>query len=427
MNFRLILFIGVLTLTSCIHKAPGSAVSTQVEESVVPEHNPSIVSSTALSSIAQIPGAQIGTIQSSCLNVAPQLSQDIDIRGKILLSHRHDLSWFNGTNRETRSLVKNMDREYAYAFDPAVSPDGKWWAYITGRGEFQKRWIVIEPADSKIDTGVDDPRVIRIAVTWSEGIFIHSWLDPNHLVLIRQAKPIYSTLILNPFTGEENEYRLETFENYPEMMDATRVYFQSSNLMPDPTQQMVAYPQYDGGFFITLWDLQSKKALAKLKDLEKFKHNPLWAADGKDFVIAVNTKRDDDAKIRTHDWFQMSRDGTVRRLTDFAPFFSTALSWVASRSPNDRYLAFELLYIQSGQDFTKWLVMDLKTGKLLNFCIDSVQGDSMNPVWSPDSRFMLLGRVDDEDNGTVILVDLLKSQAYQIAKDQMPVGWTVQQ
>lgn len=434
MKCQSILFIGILVLTRCVHQAPvpsrlevttASATvrpSPTLSQEATPEQSPT----TTLLSTVLVSGAQIGTIQSSCLKVASQLPQDIEIPGKILLSHRNDLYWFYGTNRETRPLTKNIDRKYAYPFDPAVSPDGKWWAYITSRGDLQKRWIVIEPADSKIDEWADDPRIIRVAVTWPEGIFINRWLDPNHLVLIRQTRPIYSTIILNPFTGEENEYRLETFENYPQMMDATRMYFQSSNLMPDPTQQMVVYPQYDNSFFITLWDLQSKKTLAKLKDFEKFKHDPLWAGDGQDFVIAVDTKRDDDAKIRIHDWFQVSRDGMVRQLTDFAPFFSTAISWVASRSPNDRYLAFELVYKQDGQDFSKWLIMDLGTGTLLNFCIDSGPGASRNPVWSPDSRYMLFGKIDNQDNEEAILVDLLRVQVYQLEKDRMPVGWTVQ-
>jgi hypothetical protein len=86
-----------------------------------------------------------------------------------------------------------------------------------------------------------------------------------------------------------------------------------------------------------------------------YNNDPLWSLDGSDFLIMGL-----DEKVNTVEWFQVTRDGTIKQLTHFGENLKDASIGRPSRSPDGRYLAFKLLY-NLGKDGiykdSKYLIM----------------------------------------------------------------------
>jgi hypothetical protein len=68
-------------------------------------------------------------------------------------------------------------------------------------------------------------------------------------------------------------------------------------------------------------------------------------------------------------------------------------------------------------------VLDTQTSQVVDTCIEYrslIQNDI--PIWSPDETQILLYD-NTEDGSDVILVDLVKRIAFQIAEDMESKGW----
>jgi hypothetical protein len=178
---------------------------------------------------------------------------------------------------------------------------------------------------------------------------------------------------------------------------------------------------------LALWDVENKKVLAHINyaPFQQWSRSPFWSQDGNDFLIVGRTEK------RALEWFQVTRAGLIHQLTYFEQFLNEANFNLPSRSWDGRYLAFQLPYNQNEQgtyDDSKYFFLDLNSPSLDGFCID--YGDKSLPdkpiVWSPDSQYVAIthGTVG-ERSAEVILVELEKQQAFQIATDVEAIGWIV--
>jgi Tol biopolymer transport system component len=201
------------------------------------------------------------------------------------------------------------------------------------------------------------------------------------------------------------------------------------NLIPDPTLTRVVYPLALDveGRQLALWDVENKKILAQINyaPFDQWSRSPFWSQDGSDFLIVGLSEE------RTIEWFQVTKDGLTRQLTHFGEFLNRANFNLPSRSSDGRYLAFQLPYNQNQQgtyDDSKYFFLDLKSQSLDGFCIN--YGDKSLPdkpiVWSPDSQYVVIthGTIG-ERSAAVILVDLEKQKAFQIATGIEAIGWMV--
>lgn len=305
------------------------------------------------------------------------------------------------------------------ADDFSISPDGKWLAYDLY--EENNVSFVVEPS-SNILTNSAKGRII-----WhpTQPTGLEGWLTEKLVVLITYKDPndFGSTLIRNPFNGQEHKFSLKEMPNamdYQPGMSGMYL-FAHSNLMPDPTLKRVVYPAViNHNEMATLWDVENKKVLTSLRlYLDQWFNDPLWSLGGDDFIImAINDKE--------HvEWFQVTRDGAIQELTDFGEFLGDFKFEKPSRSWDGRYLAFQLIY-NAGKD-RKFLILDLKSPLLDGFCIDSVMGDGgalQPPVWAPDSRYVAItDGVNTENSWRVILVDVKERKAFQIGNDVDALGW----
>lgn len=363
-------------------------------------------------------------ISSPCLEIQPKLLQGTDISGDLLVKQA-GIPYFLNIDSGVKTAInipKNIDDNTYF-----VSPNGKWLAYSTFQG-YTSDLLFVEPAYN-ILKGNNAKRV-----TWGRNQLINfeGWLENDQLVVVRSPDPnsFLSTLVINPFTGEQHEFFLQSLPNYQDSgIGGTRPYFYpSGNVLPDPTLSRLVYPEFiNGENYDALWDVGKKTILAQLLDLLPYQNDPLWSQDGADFIIAVSTKHTYYNAI--YDWFSVTKDGLIRQLTHFGDYINENYILNASRSQDGRYLAFQMRYKEGSEEKLKYFLFDLKEQNLGGFCVDSsdvAPGTEYQPVWSPDNKYVVFSNSAVNDEGSdLILVDIEKRQAYEIAKDVHARGWLV--
>jgi len=353
---------------------------------------------------------------SECLKIRPDLPVGSQFSWNLFVKHG-SVPYILALNTGIRTdeLVPRSEIAWEYF----ISPDGKWLAY-----QKEDTNLFVEPANNILTNSQEG----RIA--WrNEQIFfrVQGWLNNNSVVLTSRRKvdpeTFASTLILNPFDEDEHQFVLENLPDYlhyqPGMSGG--YLFAHSNLMPDTSLRRLVYPALSNERFIAvLWDVENQKALANLRyKFDQFYNDPLWSLDGKDFLIMGLTEK-------SVEWFQVTRDGVIRQVTDFGDFQPDVFFTKPSRSWDGRYLAFQVVYNQEKN--VKYLVLDLTSQTLQGFCVASIpllNGNEQPPIWSPDSRYLVISNVDANSYGDLILVNVEARQAYQIGQDVHARGWIV--
>jgi hypothetical protein len=265
----------------------------------------------------------------------------------------------------------------------------------------------------------------------------YDWLDSQRLVEWKFNSPaLPDVTLVNPFTGERQELPTDfpyfIFDevnygvNFPDWGAELLVF--------NPTLTRLVYPEmvnHEGGFPVTLWDLETNQPVARLVTRDYFGGNPFWLPDGKQFLIGTRTDHED--QHFANEFFLVNQDGQVRQITHFTDELKTVeINHRYSLSPNGRYFAFWITVQPGPYDDDRLAVLDIETGSVTNYCIpgDPFQlgysADSLSaPIWSPDSTQLLVTNRDPQTTTTsrVVLVDIMKGWAAQIAGDVEPVGW----
>lgn len=363
---------------------------------------------------------------SPCLTISPEPPGGNEIPWLLLVQRAAVFSIEPNSGLKSAQLIPSPEHTDPFAYDFALSPDGKWLAYeLFG----ENNDLVIEPSENLLMNRSQG----RIIWRPENPFQIQGWLSNDSIALriYRAPDKFASTLIRNPFKEEGHEFFLEDMPNYlyyqPGMSGA--MLFASSNLMPDPTLQRVVYPAIsdDLYYMAALWDVKNKKVVTSLRLFFDWADNdPLWSLDGSDFVImGIDGKG-------YEEWFQVTRDGVVKQVTHFGDLLKDYRFGSSSRSPDGRYLAFTLWNEKSTyEDSTykyKYLILDLKSQSLDGLCIDT--GGKSNPektfAWSPDNRYLsITNGTIGKRSAEVILVELEKQEAYNIATDVEAIGWMV--
>lgn len=310
----------------------------------------------------------------ACWSRLPAVPDEVTLPGKLVFKSNGlsiiDFKQHN-TRRATDKVVTNV----------AISPNGEWLSYFSdGRTE-----LTIESADGQVKRQVPAPA----GVGWLSLFDGLPWLDNERLWIsewpdIGESPPVD---IINPFTGEQQKI----LSNYPglELYPKTPgLHFEYSSVVYNPSLQLVAYPEVtkDGYAYITLWDRQAKKALARVPDGGAYGHPPIWLPDGNRFVVVAATDWDS-----PREWQMLSRDGTVHQLTHFQDIYGKdfEISPYASISPDGKYLAFGLSLNKDSRSTAspkKLFILNLTTLELINTCVWF--RDYPAPIWSPDSQYV---------------------------------------
>ena len=141
---------------------------------------------------------------------------------------------------------------------------------------------------------------------------------------------------------------------------------------------------------------------------------PVWTLDGKELAVVVLNQKEDNWD--RFELYLVDRNGYAEKWIDLRGYFKDAaltLNW----SPNGRNLA---IVPNADQPV---LILDTVRQKLLNFCVPSNVGYS-SVIWSPDSSQIILPRLSDSDDPSIVL-DIENERAAYITNNPnlIPIGW----
>lgn len=311
----------------------------------------------------------------------------------------------------------------------STSPDGKWLTYCQDFPDRSaERWLTVESANGQ------EMKKFSIEKDW-DVYRILTWVDNQRLVFNSlEGIPIRPVIVLDPFLGKQQELDPDYPDLRPSVSGPSGMNFDfvRSTVVYNPSLNLVVYPQTipPDGFFVVLWDRQSKKALAKLRDFGGFGHYPLWSPDAKQFVIAAIPQSGvipNNFREFKQELFLVSRAGQIQQLTHFAESFDQVKIWDYSWSPDGQRLAF---WLDTEPDpcgaEPDLAVLEMETSKVTSYCISSGSVDTLPPVWSPDGKY-IAAKSTERGDLRVILVDIEQAWAAQIAEDAVPVGWLVRE
>jgi hypothetical protein len=316
------------------------------------------------------------------------------------------------------------------------SPNRKWIAYIDSDS------ITPDPSFNLVIANSDNEVYTTLLIEDRWGAI--NWLDNEHLIIGVSSQDITNSLgaldlgflVLNPFTGE----RAILQTDYPNIYspapkpnwDGWGVTAYNSALTK------VVYLQ--GGesppWHYVLWDTQYEKQVASFEVVFDFQAVPRWSPDGQQFAFSPSLSSRA-KKYPSYELYSVTRDGNIHQLThlsDYYPWVYIAdLSW----SPDSRYIAFWFSYWENQKPSfdstgTRYLaILDTTTSIVTSYCLNGESNASIGssmyppPLWSPDSKQIIVQNQIAADSFQTILIDIEKNHAFHIADNLKPVGWMI--
>jgi Tol biopolymer transport system component len=368
-----------------------------------------------------------------CLEIANGLSPSQTMQGVLVFNNDDNTDaylWNVQTGTQTRFPRKEGDR----LFDFAVSPDKKRVMYYS------------QPSDWQINIAAVDGQLISTYPVSTDS-FVWAWFDNERLINLVHKQDSSYLVLLSLFTGQRQELPTD-FPNIDDTPWTAYSGFISSfyTTVYDPTLTRVIYPECDPackdrlrrgeeGWPVVLWDIEKRKVLARLVTTDFYGNKPIWSPDGTQFIMSadIHPVKYVDLNNQMDEFFAISRDGEIRRLTHFEDHFVYSEIYDSySLSPDGRLVAFWMIAKPSQYEDARLAVVNIETGEVTNYCIkgdpfgNNLTPDSLlSPIWSPDGTQLLVISRDPEDTSVrrVVVVDIVHEYAATIAKDVMPVGW----
>jgi hypothetical protein len=434
----------------CSESKPGistSAVTTILTQTIeptsseasVPTEQIEIAPSASLPNIIQVPTYPPETrMQAQCLDVETTPISDIGSSGVLVLESRASLDeghYKSGTFQlDMRSgQVTEITKAGENQIDHVVSPNRSLMAYesviFNSEGKVTKEELVIADANGNR---------LKI-IPWEEEWFqTPVWSDNEHVVINlslpheeNSDKRPLPMLVLNPFTNERRILKPD-FSGFPDTSSTDLPYWDGRwGVIYDPTLTYAIYPRItennDEMYTYAVWDLSKRRLIVTLDDIfVRFSDSndypiPTWSPDGSRFVFQgfIPTA---DMRIEL---YEVSRNGQMRQLTQLS---SVAYVWESSHSwsPDGQHIAMFLgPPIGAAHEKARVAVLDMVTLNIADYCVGITFNGNEPPIWSPDGHQFVITDWYEKDHRRVILVDIEKNIATQIAEDVEPVGWMV--
>jgi len=403
----------VAVVTALPSRTPGLTQSPSATPTLVPPS--STPTSTPTPTIP--PEARLNV---QCLPIMQNLPNGAVLEGTLVLSRKgrpFGYLW----NLETGEEILLPDR----ILGSSVSPNGKWLVYESDLRE-ARTWFRVITADGEVHHSFPNDQ------EW----IIGPWLNNEMFIAYRREKPLWSTVVVNPFTGQWREFK----SDYPdiEWLDAPRLWGFTVSVY-DPTLTRVVYlanpSDTPNKLSYVIWDLQGKQMIAEFSRIawSIVEHMPVWSPSGSEFVIADLTREEFDVNyVPDDELYSISRDGEMTKLTNLSAYFTIGVDirgyvW----SPNSRYIAFWMAPDPPAETYPdgpqmQLAVLDTETQMVTLYCIPAdFRRAEWEPIWSPNSQQVLVKSLDEEGESRLVIVDIVAGWAVQIAGDVDPMGWMV--
>jgi hypothetical protein len=355
------------------------------------------------SPVAQPPTATLATVyQTNCLTVSQERPNDFGATGLLVAS-----SQLIDVQSGEKQKIEGSNHGFGN------SPNGEYLSYINYDGQNMR--LVVQSVIS------GEKKKFLWRKKWMD-LSGTNWLDNERLVFNGYHAPILSTIVFNPFTGEEEEL----LSNYPDMQPNPNgfhdLFFGAFNVVYDDSLSFALYPQTiykngtpDSKFAIVLFNRETEAQVANLPDLSYFRDLALWSSARQQFIVVSNTAQD----RYQEEWYSIDTRGTIRQLTNFANAFPEVNISGGSLSPDGNFLAF---WVNDN-----FFLLDLNSRESKDYCFRA-EGPSRT-IWSPDSKYLAL-RIEQNGKGQLVILDVYSERVFKIGADTnhllIPDAWVLQ-
>lgn len=314
--------------------------------------------------------------------------------------------------------IQNIPPEFGCL---STSPDGRWLAYCQLSSDSPTgQWLIVQsPNGQEVYNAPMDMNAIYFDS--------YLWLDNQNLIFplveSNRRPQAYSMLVINPFVGEI--FYLNS--DYPSLslpLGGNRMSLGYSDLVYDPSLDLVIFPSWTEDSYIVLWNRQSSSILSKIKgDVGKY---PRWEPGAGYFAVPLRVSVDNENEIE--EWFLITREGEVEQVTHFGEYFTNSEIGSASNWSSDgQKLAFWLDVSPSECPGLNLAILDLVTTMVENTCIPGSADHALPPIWSLDNQYIIVYNVSN-DPSQAIIINVSRSSYYDvtsIAGGSRPIGWLV--
>ncbi len=383
-------------------------------------------------------------LKSQCLEILPELPSDFVSSGIVVLGRRVGE---NRSNFETILLdmatgqTTSIIMQDQFLGFHVVSSDRKLIAYYSSNDDADGKTVSEELVISAVDghtfiiiKTIPWEKKWRSLLGWKGNESLIFDFDEPVFSASGEQKSLISYLVLNPFSGERQILRTD-FPNFVLTALPAISWDGWEGVSFDPTLNLAVYPSFFGEkkemYTYTLWDVSKRDRVVSLEnifaaysDFHDTFPMPRWSPDGSQFVFVGLQV----ANPGVFELYRVTKDGQTEQLTHLNSvrhIESSGLSW----SPDGRYIAM-LLSLRGDPEFGDatppyLAVLDTKTMEVTDYCVQvrSKGGEPPPPIWSEDGKRFLLETWTWDDHRRVILIDIEKGIAAQIAENMWLSGW----
>jgi len=368
-------------------------------------------------------------IVQNCISIEPELPADHTYAGNLLLvdAAYGSLELYNLQSGESVIL---SEEDYV---SHETSPDHTRIALE----DYKADAINIYSADGKI--------IKRIPMRSNWG-WLADWLDNQRIAIVihepsddpRYQKYPASVAIFDTVTGQTQVLA----PDYPDIDFAnplTQFGGRWGSTIYNASLTRVVYagrmsnppPETGGGNAYIFYSLIDEKRLAGIFNL-RMRALPIWIGNGMQVIT-----------LGVDEFYRVEADGKIEKLTRFNPDYvfneGSSLEYLFddyySLSPDENRLAFWQARYDKNLDrhqFSYTLAfLDIGTGEITDTCISygaHLPFDfptNSYPIWSPDGSTLVVyaNYRSEENEGSLVLIDLEKQTAYPLPGNWIPTGW----
>ncbi len=361
-----------------------------------------------------------------CLPTIPYKPEKSDITGTIILEGKIGEYYTFAINSGLQPL--SIDYQEEYSVD--VSPSGE-QIFFMGCNQGENCKGVVENGSNIITS-------FPFESFWRE-IW---WLSNDQLEILHDKQPIYSVIIINPYTAQTQEISLKISDAYyAQTLDNTKVFISSIS----PLLNRIVYFDTEGIGRIIMSDVKEGAVLAWLPFLVPddptaprpgLDYRFGWSPDGKQYISTspVSQIEPDKSSIAAEELFSINSNGDIKQLTRFSNKYPFVRIFNFRWSPNGQYIAF---WLEIGTDLNdtplnrvqRLVIYNLSTGITTDYClpfgISKYSLSVSRPVWSSNSNQLAVHIRSVDGEAHVMIADLEHGFITEVAQGLRPVGWMV--